>query len=86
MAAEKYNKSDPVNLASGNEVKIKKIARILKDKIGYKGDIVWDPSQPAGPTRRKVNISKAKKEFGYRVKTNLDDGIQKTIDWYLTKF
>ena len=85
LAAEKYNKSDPVNLASGREIKIKDIALIIKNKIGYGGNIVWDTSKPAGPERRKVDISKAKKEFGYKVETKLEDGIQKTIEWYLSQ-
>ncbi len=85
LAAEQYNKSDPVNLASGREVKIKDIALIIKNKIGYNGNIVWDTSKPIGPERRKIDISKAKNEFGYKVKTKLEDGIQKTIEWYLSK-
>ena len=85
LAAEKYNKSDPVNLASGRELKIKDIALIIKNKIGYNGKIVWDASKPMGPERRKIDISKAKDEFGYKVKTKFEDGIQKTIDWYLSK-
>ena len=86
LAAEKYNKSDPVNLASGNETAIKEIALLVKKKIGYQGNIVWDASKPSGPSRRFVDVSKAKKEFGYCVNTTLEEGINKTIDWYMNKF
>ena len=82
LAAEKYNESEPVNLASGNEVTVKEIAELIKKKIGYKGNIIWDQSKPTGPQRRVVDISKAKKEFGYLVTTNLEEGINKTIQWY----
>ena len=82
LAAEKYNESDPVNLASGNETTVKNIAELIKKKIGYDGNIVWDQSKPSGPERRVVNINKAKKEFGYKVTTTLEEGIDKTIDWY----
>ena len=85
LAAEKYNKSDPINLASGKEMKVKKIALLIKKKIGYMGNIVWDSSKPAGSKRRKININKAKNEFGYKVMTSLEEGIQKTIDWYIKK-
>jgi len=85
LAAEKYNKSDPINLASGKEIKVKKIALLIKKKIGYMGNIVWDSSKPAGSKRRKININKAKNEFGYKVMTSLEEGIQKTIDWYIKK-
>ena len=83
LAAEKYNKSDPINLASGKEIKIKKIAFFIKKKIGYKGNIIWDGNKPVGPKRRKININKAKNEFGYKVTTSLEEGIKKTIDWYM---
>ena len=86
LAAEKYNKSDPVNLASGNETTIKEIALLVKKKIGYQGNIIWDASKPSGPPRRFVDINKAKKEFGYCVTTTLEEGINKTIDWYISKF
>ena len=85
LAAEKYNKSDPINLASGEEIKVKKIALLIKKKIGYEGNIVWDNNKPVGSKRRKVDISKAKNEFGYKVTTSLEEGIQKTIDWYMKK-
>ena len=82
LAAEQYNESEPVNLASGNEVAVEEIAELIKKKTGYKGNIVWDQRKPTGPQRRVIDISKAKKEFGYRVKTNLAEGIDKTIHWY----
>ena len=85
LAAEKYNKSDPVNLASGNETSIKEIAEVIKKKIGYEGKITWDENKPTGPKRRVVDISRAKKEFGYQAKTSLEEGINKTIDWYIGK-
>ena len=85
LAAEKYNKSDPINLASGKEIKIKKIAFFIKKKIGYKGNIIWDGNKPVGPKRRKININKAKNELGYKATTSLEEGIQKTIDWYMKK-
>ena len=49
------------------------------------GNIVWDSNKPVGSKRRKININKAKNEFGYKVMTSLEEGIQKTIDWYTKK-
>ena len=85
LAAEKYNKSDPVNLASGNEISIKKLALLIKKQIGYEGNILWDSSKPSGPKRRVIDINKAKNEFGYRVTTSLEKGIKKTVDWYINQ-
>ena len=85
LAAEKYNKSDPVNLASGNEISIKKLALFIKKQIGYEGNILWDSSKPSGPKRRVIDIYKANNEFGYRVTTSLEKGIKKTVDWYINQ-
>ena len=85
LAAEKYNKSDPVNLASGNEISIKKLALLIKKQIGYEGNILWDSSKPSGPKRRVIDINKAKNEFGYQVTTSLEEGIKKTVDWYINQ-
>tara|TARA_Y100001970_G_scaffold288330_1_gene415320 strand:- start:5494 stop:6429 length:936 start_codon:yes stop_codon:yes gene_type:complete len=85
LAAEKYNHTDPVNLASGKEIKIRELAFIIKENIGFKGKIVWDSKMPTGPKRRVVDISKAKKEFGFNVKTSMLEGIKKTLKWYTKK-
>ena len=85
LAAEKYNKSDPVNLASGKEKKIKEIALMIKKNIGFKGQIIWDSKMPTGPKRRVVSIGKAKKEFAFKIKTSMKAGIKKTINWYTSK-
>ena len=73
-------------LKKWNETTIKEIALLVKKKIGYQGNIIWDASKPSGPPRRFVDINKAKKEFGYCVTTTLEEGINKTIDWYMSKF
>jgi GDP-L-fucose synthase len=84
LSAEKYNKSEPVNLASGRETSIEAIANLIKKEIGYTGKIFWDPKMPVGPQRRKVSIEKAKNEFNYKVKVSLKEGVKKTINWYLS--
>ena len=83
QAAEKYNDSKPINLASGKETTIKEIAEIIKSQIGYNGKIIWDENMPVGPNRRNVSIELARKKIDYNPKISLDDGIKKTIDWYL---
>jgi len=57
----------------------------MKNIIGYKGNIVWDTSKPDGPPRRCLDTEKAKKEFGFKAKTNFDEGLKKTIRWYIDK-
>lgn len=81
-ATEKYNKSDPVNLGAGFEITIKDLANLIKDLTGYEGKIVWDKTKPDGQPRRMLDVSLAKKEFGFSAKTSFEEGLKKTIEWY----
>lgn len=82
-ASEIYNKSEPVNLGAGFEISIKDLAFLIKKLTNFQGKIVWDKSKPDGQPRRKLNTSKAKKEFGFEAKTNFSKGLKETIDWYI---
>jgi GDP-L-fucose synthase len=82
LAAEKYNKSDPVNLGSSFEISIKDLVELIAKEIGFKGKIKWDKSKPNGQPRRKLDTSRAKKEFGFESKTTFQDGLRETIKWY----
>jgi GDP-L-fucose synthase len=83
LAAEKYNKGEPVNLGAGFEIKIKKLAHLIKKLSGYKGKIVWDKTKPDGQPRRKLDVSRARREFGFKSGTKFEEGLKSTIDWYL---
>jgi GDP-L-fucose synthase len=85
-AAERYNKSDPVNLGAGFEITIKELANLIKKLSGFKGSIVWDKTKPDGQPRRKLNVERAYKEFNFRAKTSFEKGLKNTIDWYLANF
>lgn len=82
LAAEKYNKSEPVNLGSGVEITIKDLVKKIKNISGYKGKVVWDKSKPDGQPRRMLDVSVAKKEFGFVAKTNFDNGLLQAVNWY----
>lgn len=83
LAAERYNKSDPVNLGAGFEISIRDLVGLITKRTGFTGKIAWDTSKPDGQPRRKLDTSKAEKEFGFRATTQLEDGIKKTVDWYI---
>ena len=85
LAAEKYNKSDPVNLGAGFEIKIKDLVELIKELTGFKGEVIWDSSKPDGQPRRMLDVSRAKKEFGFEARTDFKDGLKKTIEWYERK-
>ncbi len=82
LAAEKYNKSDPVNLGSSYEIPIKDLVEVIAKETGFTGDIKWDSSKPNGQPRRKLDTSKAKQEFGFESKTTFEEGLRQTIKWY----
>lgn len=82
-ATEMYNSSEPVNLGTGVEITIKDLTEKIKSIVGYKGIIEWDPSKPEGQRRRYMDVSKAEKYFNFKAKTSIDEGLEKTIKWYM---
>ncbi len=72
----------PINIGSGSEVSIRHLVEMLKDLIGYNGEIRWDISRPVGAGRRLLDISRAQQCFGFNPSTTLKDGLSKSIDWY----
>jgi GDP-L-fucose synthase len=81
-AAEHYNKSDPVNLGSAFEISIKDLLATIARLTGFAGQIVWDTSKPNGQPRRKLDTSRAKREFGFSASTSFEEGIRRTIEWF----
>lgn len=85
-AAELYNGNDPVNLGSGNEISIKELVNEICGILEYKVDIKWDASRPDGQPKRRLDVSRAEKLFGFRAGTSFHEGLKKTIEWYSAKF
>ena len=84
LAAEKYGKPDPVNLGSESEISIRDLAGLIARLTGFQGRITWDASKPDGQPRRRIDTSRAKRELGFRARTNLEQGLKKTINWFLS--
>lgn len=84
LATEKYNKSDPINIGAGYEIKIKDLVKLIAKVTKFKGKIIWDASKPDGQPRRMLDTSKAEKEFGFKAKISFEQGLKKTIDWYIS--
>jgi len=82
LATERYDKPEPVNLGSGMEVSIKDLAGLICKLMDFKEEIRWDTSKPDGQPRRRLDTSKAQKEFGFKAKTDFIEGLRKTIQWY----
>ncbi len=84
MALERYDGREPVNLGTGREIKIRDLAAQLQKIAGFKGRIVWDVSKPNGQMRRCLDVSRAKRAFGFRASIDLKRGLKKTWDWFVT--
>lgn len=84
LAAERYEKPEPVNLGSSSEISIRDLVTLIAKLTGFKGEIVWDATKPDGQPRRKLNVERARKEFGFESRVSFEEGLRQTIDWYET--
>lgn len=82
-ATELYNGSEPVNIGSGNEISIKDLAQLIARLTGFEGQLIFDTTKPNGQPRRGLDVSRAEKLFGFRAKMGFEEGLRRTIDWYL---
>jgi len=81
-AAERYDGAAPVNVGAGRDISIRDLADLIREEIGYRGDIVWDRTRPDGQPRRRLDVTKAAELFGFRARTDLRSGLRRTIEWY----
>jgi GDP-L-fucose synthase len=82
LVAARYDGAEPVNLGTREEISIKQLAEVIAAETGFDGQIVWDTSRPNGQPRRKLDTSRAEREFGFRAKTRFREGIKRTVAWY----
>ena len=73
-----------INIGSGEEISIKELSMLIKEIIGFKGEIVFDENKPDGPLRKCVD-SRIINNFGWSHKTSLEDGILKTYKWFINQ-
>ena len=83
LATEKYNDSEPVNLGSGYEISIKDLVNLIAKLTGFTGQMKWDTSKPNGQPRRALDTKRALDYFGFHAQMPFEEGLKKTIDWYL---
>lgn len=82
LATEFYDSSEPVNLGNEFEVSIRDLVETIANLTGFQGTLQWDTSRPNGQMRRKLDVSRAINQFGFRAQTALEDGLKKTIEFY----
>jgi GDP-L-fucose synthase len=81
-ATEAYDSPDPVNIGAGAEISIAALATLIARHTGFTGRLVFDPDQPDGQPRRRLDVTAARREFGFVATTDLEDGLARTIDWF----
>ncbi len=81
-AAQIHNDSQPINIGTGREIRIRKLAEMIAGLCGYHGAIEWDTSRPDGQPRRQLDTSKARRVLDWEAKTSLEEGLEKTIRWW----
>lgn len=82
VCMEKYNESDIINIGTGEDITIKNLSEIIKQVVGFKGNVKWDVYMPNGTPRKVLNVDKIK-SLGWNPKISLEDGIKQTYNWYL---
>jgi GDP-L-fucose synthase len=82
MAADRYDGADPVNLGAGSEIRIGELAQLIREEVGYPGELQFDATKPDGQPRRCLDTERAWQEFGFRAETDFRVGIRSTIEWY----
>lgn len=70
------------NIGTGTDLTIKELAEKIQKVVGHQGNIIWDSTKPDGTPRKLMDVTKMN-NLGWKYKTDLDEGIQKTYDWFL---
>ncbi len=82
-AAERLDRPEPVNLGSSHEIAIRDLADKIAAMVGYEGTVRWDTTKPNGQPRRCLDIRRAREWLGFEPQVDLDEGLRRTIAWYL---
>lgn len=83
LATEIYDGKEPINIGNGQEISIRELIKILTNLLKFQGKIIWDKTKPNGQPKRRLDVSKAEKYFDFRAKIELEEGLKRTIEWYL---
>ena len=82
LAAERYDDAEPVNLGTGQEITIRELVTTLAEVIGFRGEIVWNASQPNGQPRRALATDRARTRFDFTAEIPFHEGLRETIAWW----
>ena len=81
---QNYSGEEHVNIGTGKEITIKALAEMVREIVGFEGEIIWDDSMPDGTPRKLLDVSKLH-DIGWKEKVSLRDGIRLEYEWYLSQ-
>jgi GDP-L-fucose synthase len=84
LATERYDGADPVNLGVGSEITIRDLVELIARLTRFEGEIRWDATKPDGQPRRALDTSRARERFGFAAGMSFEDGLRRTVDWYVS--
>src|SRR5438105_484537 len=84
-ACERYDESEPVNLGSGREIRIRDLAQAIARLMDFRGRFSWDASKPNGQPRRALDVTRAREKLGWTARTSFEEGLRRTIEWWRQK-
>jgi GDP-L-fucose synthase len=79
-----YNDPEIINVGTGEDVTIKELVKVIREVIGYSGDIAWDTTKPNGTPRKVMNVDKIK-SLGWKPEIGLEEGIKQTYQWFISR-
>ena len=82
LAAEQYDRPEPVNLGAGFEISIRDLAELIAELTGFTGRLTFDRTKPDGQPRRSLDVTRARNSFGFAATTDFRTGLKRTIEWY----
>lgn len=82
LAAERYSSSEPINVGTGQESTIRRLAETIARLTEFEGETVWDTARPEGQARRFMDVSRAREEMGFVAEVGLEEGLRRTVAGY----
>ena len=82
--AEVFDRPEPVNIGTGRETSVRELVETVASVCGFTGEIRWDTTKPDGQPRKCLDVSRARDWLGWEAQVNLEAGLQRTVDWFIS--
>jgi GDP-L-fucose synthase len=83
IALEKHHGETPINVSAGKGVSIRELVGMVKDTVGFEGEVVWDASKPDGHALKVFDVTRMKSILGFEPRVGIKDGLKMTYDWFV---